>query len=78
MKGGVYSLGNDADRLQILRVVHFIAGVSHPARRMDAHPVGKVDHLHLSGLLMGCGAAQAGGSGDVSRNLILVKTLCLN
>jgi hypothetical protein len=45
---------------------------------MDAHPVGKVDHLHLSGLLMGCGAAQAEGSGDVSRNLILVKTLCLN
>ena len=46
VQGRVDSLRNDSDRLQILRIVHLVAGVTDPAGRMHVHDVGKIDDFH--------------------------------
>ena len=58
MHRGVDALRDDADGLQVLRVVHLVAGVADPAGRVHVHDVGHVDDLH-GGLLLAralCGA----------------------
>ena len=46
MHRGVDALRDDADGLQILRVVHLVAGVADPAGRVHVHDVRHVDDLH--------------------------------
>ena len=43
---GLDPLGDDADRLQVLRVIHLVAGITDPAGGVDAHGVGQIDDLH--------------------------------
>ena len=43
---GFDALGDDADRLQVLRVIHLVAGITDPAGGVDAHGVGEIDDLH--------------------------------
>ncbi len=53
MQRGVDALGDDHLRLQVLRVVHLVAGIADPARRMHVHHVTHVDDLHQL-ILFGC------------------------
>ena len=46
VQGGVDALRHDPHGLQVLRVIHLVAGVSHPARRMHVHDVAHVDDFH--------------------------------
>ena len=46
MKGGIDPLGDDRLGLQILGVIHLVAGIADPARRVQVHHVRQVDHLH--------------------------------
>jgi hypothetical protein len=46
VQGRVDALCNDSDRLQILRVIHLVAGVTNPAGRMHIHDVGEIDDFH--------------------------------
>ena len=43
---GLDALGDDADGLQVLRVIHLVAGITDPAGGVDAHGVGQIDDLH--------------------------------
>jgi hypothetical protein len=40
------ALGHNHLRLQILRVVHLVAGVADPTGRMHIHNVGEIDDFH--------------------------------
>ena len=46
MERGLDTLRDDHLRLQVLRVIHLVAGVAHPARRMHVHDVREIDDLH--------------------------------
>ena len=46
MQRGVDALRDDPHRLQILRVIHFVAGIADPAGRVHVHDVGEIDDLH--------------------------------
>ncbi len=52
VKRGVDALRHDHLGLQVLRVVHLVAGVTHPARRMHVHHMTHIDDLHRSALLL--------------------------
>lgn len=56
-------LRDDADGLQILRIIHFVAGVADRAGRMRVHDVRHVDNFH--GLLR-------------SSNPTIVTRICVN
>jgi hypothetical protein len=43
---GLDALGDDADGLQVLCVIHLVAGIADPAGGVDAHGVGQIDDLH--------------------------------
>src|SRR6476646_888887 len=49
MQCRVDALCDDADGLQILRVVHLVAGITDPAGRMHIHDMGKIDDFHNTG-----------------------------
>ena len=49
MQSGVDTLRHDHLGLQILRVIHFVAGVADPAGRVHVHDVGKIDDFHHQG-----------------------------
>src|SRR6476620_9016913 len=49
MQCRVDALCDDADGLQILRVVHLVAGIADPAGRMHIHDMGKIDDFHHTG-----------------------------
>jgi hypothetical protein len=36
-------------RLEILRVVHLVAGIADPAGRVHVHDMGKIDDFHRTG-----------------------------
>ena len=40
---GVDALRHDHLGLQVLRIIHLVAGISDPAGRMDVHDVGEID-----------------------------------
>ena len=42
----VDALGHDPHGLQVLRVIHLVAGVADPARRMHVHDMAHVDDFH--------------------------------
>ena len=42
----VDALCHDHLRLEILRVVHLVAGITDPARRVHIHDMGEIDDLH--------------------------------
>jgi hypothetical protein len=46
MERGVDALRDDHLGLQILRVIHLVAGVPDPAGRVQVHQMGHVDDLH--------------------------------
>ena len=46
MQRGVDALRDDADRLQVLRVIHLVAGIADPAGRVHVHDVGQIDDFH--------------------------------
>ena len=46
MQRGVDALRHDHLGLQILRVIHLVAGVADPAGRMHVHDVGEIDDFH--------------------------------
>ncbi len=46
MQRGVDTLRDDADGLQVLRVIHLVAGIADPAGRMHVHDVGEIDDFH--------------------------------
>src|SRR5260370_9227267 len=46
VKCRVDALRNDHLRLQILRVIHFVAGISDPSGGMHVHHVAHVDDFH--------------------------------
>ncbi len=60
MERGIDALGDDHLGLQVLRVVHLVAGISDPAGRVHVHDVAHVDDLH-------CSFLPGSGSVDVSR-----------
>jgi len=43
---GVDALRHDHLRLQVLRVVHLVAGIADPAGRVHVHDVGEIDDFH--------------------------------
>ena len=47
MQRGVDALRDDHLRLQILRVIHLVAGIADPAGRVHVHDVGQIDDLHF-------------------------------
>ena len=51
MQRGVDALRHDHLRLQILRVVHLVAGIADPAGRMHVHDVGEIDDFHRTILI---------------------------
>jgi hypothetical protein len=51
---GVDALRNDHLGLQVLGVIHLVAGISDPAGRMHVHHVTHIDHLHALILLWRC------------------------
>src|SRR5262252_11018640 len=46
VKRRIDALRNDHLRLQILRVIHFVAGISDPSRGMHVHHMAHVDDFH--------------------------------
>ena len=46
MQRGVDALRHDHLGLQVLRVVHLVAGIADPAGRMHVHDVGEIDDFH--------------------------------
>ena len=46
VQGGVDALRDDHLGLQVLRVVHLIAGIADPARRMHIHQMTEIDDFH--------------------------------
>ena len=48
MQRGIDALRHDHLRLQVLRVVHLVAGVTDPAGRMHVHDVGEIDDFHCT------------------------------
>src|SRR5689334_13120743 len=65
VQGRVDALRDDPYCLQILRVVHLVAGVSDPAGRMHVHDVGEIDDFHYT--IPGC---------SIQRRLIDHKNSC--
>src|SRR5438874_13304813 len=54
MQRGIDSLRDDHLGLQVLRVIHLIARMAHPARRMHVHHVTHVDDFHQAILFTLC------------------------
>jgi hypothetical protein len=46
MQRRIDALRYDHLRLEILRVVHLVAGITDPAGRVHIHDMGEVDDLH--------------------------------
>jgi hypothetical protein len=44
----VDALGDNALRLQVLGVIHLVAGVPDPTRRVDIHEMGQICNPHRS------------------------------
>ena len=44
---GVDPLRHDHLGLQVLRVIHLVAGITDPAGRVDVHEMGEVDNFHV-------------------------------
>ncbi len=45
---GVDALRHDHLRLQVLRVVHLVAGIADPTGRVNVHDVGEIDDFHCT------------------------------
>jgi hypothetical protein len=46
MQGGVDALRHDHLGLQILRIIHLVAGIADPAGRVHIHDMGEIDYFH--------------------------------
>ncbi len=51
VQGGVDPLRDNHLALQILRVIHLVAGIADPAGRMHVHDMGEIDDFHSAVLM---------------------------
>ena len=73
------ALRDDHLRLQVLRVVHLVAGIADPARRMHVHDVRKVDDLHHASLVHRLSRTRSisGFSWPPSISIMVPLTMCI-
>src|SRR5438105_12990952 len=71
---GLDTLGRDHLGLQVLRVIHPVAGIADPARRMHVHHMTHIDDFHCCSRALGFLVVSAGDGLGCGRYLSKAET----